>query len=45
MGILKYENVERKYSTSKRQLGVKARAGRSAGGEKTGLTYLSGVDT
>jgi len=37
MGILKYENVERKYSTSKRQLGVKARAGRSAGGEKTGL--------
>ena len=37
MGILKYENVEREYSTSKKQLGVKARAGRSAGGDKTGL--------
>ena len=30
MGILKYENVEREYSTSKKQLGVKARAGRPA---------------
>jgi len=37
MGILKYENVEREYSTSKRQLGFKARAGRSAGSNKTGL--------
>ena len=37
MSILKYENVEREYSTSKKQLGVKARAGRSTGGDKRGL--------
>jgi hypothetical protein len=37
MGILKCENVDREYITSKGQLGDKAQAGRSAGGDKTGL--------
>jgi len=37
MGILKNDKVDREYSTSKRQPGVRARASRSAGGDKRGL--------
>jgi len=37
MGILRNDKVDMEYSTSKRQPGVKARAGRSAGSNKAGL--------
>jgi hypothetical protein len=37
MGILRNDKVDMEYSTSKRQPGVKAQAGRSAGGNKAGL--------